>query len=98
MILFPRCDEDEVPGLRPRLRCVALREGHDGRANGWRFKPPAVVQQPPWKSRPPKLNGDDLCHDLTMRGRLAAPVFGMFRICVFLCRFRAPQRTRERAT
>jgi hypothetical protein len=85
-----------VSGLGLRLRRIAFREGDDGRANGWRFQPPAVVQQPPRQARSPKLNGDDLPHDPTMRCRLAARVPGMFRICVFLCRFRAGGEARTK--
>lgn len=70
-------------GFRP----VALREGDDGGANPWRCQPPAVIQQPPWQSRSPELKGDDLCHAPTMRRRLAAFMRGVFRSCVFLCRF-----------
>jgi hypothetical protein len=35
------------------------------------------------------------CHALTMRCRLAARLFGMFRICVFLCRLRADAGYRQ---
>jgi hypothetical protein len=39
------------------------------------------------------LNRDDLPHAPTMPGRLAAGLLGVFRICVFLCRFRADAGT-----
>ncbi|HMI11276.1 MAG TPA: hypothetical protein VK567_06720, partial [Bradyrhizobium sp.] len=35
------------------------------------------------------MKGDDFGHGPTMPGPLAADLSGMFRICVFLCRFRA---------
>jgi len=78
-----------MPDLGLRLRRVAFRQGDDGRADGRRIQPPAVFEQPPWQSRSPELNADDFPHGLTMRRRLAARLPGMFRICVFSCRFRA---------
>src|ERR1700676_1923896 len=81
--------EGEVSDPLLGLRRVALREGDDGRACVWRVQPPAVPEQPPWQPRSPKLNIDDLPHGPTMHRRLAARSLGLFRICVFLCRFRA---------
>jgi hypothetical protein len=86
---FSAMDEGKVTGLGVCRRRVALRQGNNGRAWAWRFQPPAIPEQPPWQSRPPKSNGDDRPHGPTMRRRLAACLLAPLRICVLLCRFRA---------
>jgi hypothetical protein len=77
-----------VPGFGRGLglRRVALRQGDHGGGNRRRFQPPAVVEQPPRQPRSPELNNDDFPHGRTMRRRLAARLFDMFRICGILCR------------
>jgi hypothetical protein len=89
MISFSGMDEGEMAGSGLGLRRIAFREGDDGATSRRRFEPPAVPEQPPWQSRSPELNGDDLHHGPTMPGRLAGRLSAMFRICGFLCRFRA---------
>jgi len=89
MVLFSGMDEGEVHDSGLGLRWVWFWKADDGSADGRRFQPPAVFEQPPWQSRSPELNADDFPHGRTMRRRLAARLPGMFRICVFSCRFRA---------
>ena len=95
MVSFPGIgDESEV--ANPAVgrgagsgRIVAFRKCDDGAARRRRFQPPAIVEQPPRQSRSPKSDGDDFRHEPTMPGRLAVRLSGLFRICGFLCRFRA---------
>ena len=98
VISFSGMGEGEMAGAGLGLRRIAFRDRDDGGANRRRLQPPAVIQQPPWQLRSRELNRDDLCHGLTMPGRLAGRLSGMLRICGFLCRFRAgpagpPNRT-----
>jgi hypothetical protein len=76
-------------GMGLGLRCDGFREGDDGSPSRFCFQPPAVVQESPGQSRLLKLNGDDLCHGVTMHSGFAARLFVTFRICGLLCRFRA---------
>jgi hypothetical protein len=78
-----------MPGLGSGLRRFGFRERDNGGTNGRLLQPPAIVQEPPWQPRAPELKDDDFAHGATMPGLLAADLSGLFRICVFLCRFRA---------
>ena len=82
-----------MPGLGSGLRRLGFREGDNGGTNGRLHQPPAIVQEPPWQPRAPESKGDDFAHGPTMPGRLAADLSGMFRICGFLCRYRADAKS-----